>query len=57
MSGHFYSVFIGKLFKDITHLPEFEKDLKNLLKHFKTLEGNICKISSKPLPTVIINSR
>ena len=38
MSGFFYSEFIGKLFKQITHVPEFEKDRKRLVKKFSSLE-------------------
>jgi len=30
MSDPFYKPFIGKLFSDISHLPEFEKDLTHL---------------------------
>jgi mRNA-degrading endonuclease RelE of RelBE toxin-antitoxin system len=41
MSGFFYSEFIGKLFKQITHIPEFEKDLKKLKKRFSSLEEDL----------------
>lgn len=41
MSGFFYSEFIGKLFKQITQIPEFEKDLKKLLKRFPSLEDDL----------------
>lgn len=37
MSELFYVSFRKKLFADISHLPEFEKDLKKLVKGFKTL--------------------
>lgn len=30
-----------KIFKEIVLLPEFEKDLKKLLKRFRTLEGDL----------------
>ena len=41
MSGFFYSEFIGKLFKQITHVPEFEKDRKRLVKKFSSLEEDL----------------
>ena len=41
MSGFFYSEFIGKLFKQITTVPEFEKDLKKLMKRFSSLEEDL----------------
>lgn len=41
MSGPFYSEFDGTLFKKITHVPEFEKDLKKLLKRFSSLEEDL----------------
>ncbi len=41
MSGFFYSEFIGKLFKQITHIPEFEKDMKKLVKKFSSLEDDL----------------
>jgi mRNA-degrading endonuclease RelE of RelBE toxin-antitoxin system len=41
MSGPFYSPFVGTLFKKITHVPEFEKDLKRLAKRFSSLEGDL----------------
>jgi len=41
MSGFFYSEFIGKLFKQITTIPEFEKDLKKLMKRFSSLEEDL----------------
>lgn len=40
MSGEFYSPFVGTLFKKITHVPEFEKDLKKL-KRFSSLEEDL----------------
>lgn len=30
-----------KIFHEISRLPEFEKDMKKLLKRFKTLEGDL----------------
>ena len=30
MGREFYGPFVGTLFKQITHVPEFEKDLKKL---------------------------
>jgi len=41
MSRSFYSEFDGTLFKKITHVPEFEKDLKKLLKRFSSLEEDL----------------
>lgn len=41
MSGEFYSEFVGTLFKEISHVPEFEKDLKKLLKRFSSLEDDL----------------
>jgi hypothetical protein len=41
MIRQFYSEFVGTLFKKITHVPEFEKDLKKLLKRFSTLEEDL----------------
>lgn len=41
MSRPFYSEFDGTLFKNITHVPEFEKDLKRLLKRFASLEEDL----------------
>lgn len=41
MSGPFYSEFDGTLFKKITHVPEFEKDLKKLPKRFSSLEEDL----------------
>ena len=41
MSGEFYSPYAGKLFKKITHVPEFEKDLKKLAKLFASLKEDL----------------
>ena len=41
MSRPFYNEFCGTLFKKITHVPEFEKDLKKLLKRFSSLEDDL----------------
>lgn len=41
MSDPFYSPFIGTLFKRITHIPEFEKDMKRLVKKFSSLEEDL----------------
>jgi len=41
MSRSFYSEFDGTLFKKITHVPEFEKDLKRLCKRFSSLEEDL----------------
>ncbi len=41
MSHQFYSEFIGPLFTKITHVPEFEKDLKKLSKRFSSLEEDL----------------
>jgi hypothetical protein len=40
MECEFYNEFIGTLFKKITHVPEFEKDLKKL-KRFSSLEEDL----------------
>ena len=41
MSRSFYSEFVGTLFKKISHVPEFEKDLKKLSKRFSSLEEDL----------------
>ena len=41
MSEWFYSQYIGKLFKEISHVPEFEKDLKKLVRRFASLEEDL----------------
>ena len=41
MSDEFYSQFVGTLFKKISHVPEFEKDLKKLMKRFSSLEEDL----------------
>lgn len=41
MGKEFYSPFVGKLFKKISHVPEFEKDLKKLSKRFSSLEEDL----------------
>ena len=41
MSDEFYSQFVGTLFKKISHVPEFEKDLKKLVKRFSSLEEDM----------------
>jgi hypothetical protein len=41
MSGPFYSPYVGKLFKKISHIPEFEKDIKKLIKRFASLEEDL----------------
>ena len=41
MSRSFYSEFDGTLFEKITHVPEFEKDLKKLAKRFSSLEEDL----------------
>ncbi len=40
MSDPFYKSFIGTMFKKISHVPEFEKDLKKL-KRFSSLEEDL----------------
>jgi mRNA-degrading endonuclease RelE of RelBE toxin-antitoxin system len=37
----FYKPYIGKLFKDISHVAEFEKDLKKLARRFASLEEDL----------------
>lgn len=41
MSEWFYKPYIGKLFREISHVPEFEKDLKKLTKRFSSLEEDL----------------
>ncbi len=41
MSDSFYKSFKGKIFNDISHLREFEKDMKKLSKRFNTLEEDL----------------
>jgi len=41
MGQGFYSQFIGTLFRQITHVPEFEKDLKKLARRFPSLEDDL----------------
>ena len=41
MSEWFYSPYIGKLFKKISHVPEFEKDMKKLVRRFTSLEEDL----------------
>lgn len=41
MSEWFYSPYIGKLFKEISHVPEFEKDMKKLVRRFASLEEDL----------------
>ena len=41
MGKEFYSEFIGTLFNKISHVPEFEKDLKKLVKRFSSLEDDL----------------
>jgi mRNA-degrading endonuclease RelE of RelBE toxin-antitoxin system len=41
MEGSFYSLFVGTLFRKISHVPEFEKDLKKLVKRFSSIEEDL----------------
>jgi len=41
MGKEFYKEFVGNLFKKISHVPEFEKDLKKLVKRFSSLEDDL----------------
>jgi len=41
MSEWFYSPYIGKLFKDISHVPEFEKEMNKLVRRFASLEEDL----------------
>ena len=41
MGKEFSSEFAGTLFKKISHVPEFEKDLKKLVKRFSSLEDDL----------------
>lgn len=41
MGKWFYEPYIGRLFKDISHVAEFEKDLKKLVKRFASIEEDL----------------
>lgn len=41
MEREFYTLFSGTLFKRISHVPEFEKDLKKLTKRFPSLKDDL----------------
>lgn len=41
MTEWFYGPYAGKLFREITHVPEFEKDLKKLVRRFTSLEEDL----------------
>jgi mRNA-degrading endonuclease RelE of RelBE toxin-antitoxin system len=41
MTDWFYGPYAGKLFREITHVPEFEKDLKKLVRRFASLEEDL----------------
>jgi hypothetical protein len=41
MSDLFYSPYVGKLFKKISHVLEFEKDLRKLVRRFASLEDDL----------------
>jgi len=41
MGEKFYSEFVGTLFKNISHVPEFDKDMKKLEKRFSSLEDDL----------------
>ena len=41
MGPSFYHDFVGRLFNQISHVPEFEKDLKKLVKRFSSLEEDL----------------
>jgi mRNA-degrading endonuclease RelE of RelBE toxin-antitoxin system len=41
VSEWFYKPFIGKLFRDISHVDEFGKDLKKLSKRFASIEEDM----------------
>ena len=41
MAKEFYSEFVGKLFRKISPVPEFDKDLKKLVKRFSSLEEDL----------------
>ncbi len=41
MSDPFYSPYVGTLFKKISHVPEFEKDLKKLVRRYASLEEDL----------------
>jgi hypothetical protein len=52
MSGPFYNGFVGTLFKKISHVPEFEKDLKKL-RRFSSIDEDIktfIKAAMHPIP-------
>jgi mRNA-degrading endonuclease RelE of RelBE toxin-antitoxin system len=41
MVREFYGPFVGALFKQISHVPEFEKDLQKLAKRYVSLEEDL----------------
>lgn len=41
MGRAFYNHLAGTLFRQISHVPEFEKDLKKLVKRYTTLEEDL----------------
>ena len=41
MSDPFYSPYVGKLFKKISHVLEFEKALRKLVRRFASLEDDL----------------
>ena len=41
MSDPFYSPYVGKLFKKISHVLKFEKDLRKLVRRFASLEDDL----------------
>jgi len=41
VSDWFYKPYIGKLFGDISHVAEFEKDLKKLVRRFASLKEDL----------------
>lgn len=60
MGSDFYSTFSGTLFKGITHVPEFEKDLKKLTKRFPSLKDDLkifIKVAMNALHKQNIDSR
>jgi len=60
MGKEFYSKFSGTLFKQISHVPEFEKDLKKLAKRFPSLKDDLkifIKVAMNALHKQNIDSR
>ncbi|HWR72475.1 MAG TPA: hypothetical protein VN604_04860 [Nitrospirota bacterium] len=59
MKGSFYSSFVGTLFAKISHVPEFEKDLRKL-RRFSSLDEDLktfIKVAMNAFHKLKIDSR